>query len=115
MWWVRCSLSHRLNSEAGYRKLLLKHLARNSKPSPFAEGVEKPTDLQVGMKLPGIITNVAAFGAFCDIGVDQDDLIHVSQFADNFIKDADDVVKVGQPSMSQSWTGACQETASPSA
>ena len=63
----------------------------------FAEGVEKPTDLQVGMKLPGIITNVAAFGAFCDIGVHQDGLIHVSQLADHFIKDASEVVKVGQP------------------
>ena len=63
----------------------------------FAEGVEKPTDLLVGMKLPGIITNVAAFGAFCDIGVHQDGLIHVSQLADHFIKDASEVVKVGQP------------------
>ena len=63
----------------------------------FAEGVDKPTDLQVGMKLPGIITNVAAFGAFCDIGVHQDGLIHVSQLADHFIKDASEVVKVGQP------------------
>jgi protein Tex len=63
----------------------------------FAEGVEKPTDLKVGMKLPGIITNVAAFGAFCDIGVHQDGLIHVSQLADHFIKDASEVVKVGQP------------------
>ena len=63
----------------------------------FAEGIEKPTDLQVGMKLLGIITNVAAFGAFCDIGVHQDGLIHVSQLADHFIKDASEVVKVGQP------------------
>ncbi len=63
----------------------------------FAEGVDKPTDLKVGMKLPGIITNVAAFGAFCDIGVHQDGLIHVSQLADHFIKDASEVVKVGQP------------------
>jgi uncharacterized protein len=63
----------------------------------FAEGVEKPTDLQVGMKLPGIVTNVAAFGAFVDIGVHQDGLVHVSQLADHFIKDASEVVKVGQP------------------
>ena len=47
--------------------------------------------------LMGIITNVAAFGAFCDIGVHQDGLIHVSQLADHFIKDASEVVKVGQP------------------
>ena len=63
----------------------------------FAEGVEKPTDLSVGMKLPGIVTNVAAFGAFVDIGVHQDGLVHVSQLADHFIKDASEVVKVGQP------------------
>ena len=62
----------------------------------FAENIEKPTDLQVGMKLPGIVTNVAAFGAFVDIGVHQDGLVHVSQLADHFIKDASEVVKVGQ-------------------
>ncbi|RYD33162.1 MAG: RNA-binding transcriptional accessory protein [Verrucomicrobiaceae bacterium] len=62
----------------------------------FADGVEKPTDLQVGMKLPGIVTNVAAFGAFIDIGVHQDGLAHVSQLADHFIKDASEAVKVGQ-------------------
>ena len=62
----------------------------------FAEGVEKPTDLTVGMKLPGLVTNVAAFGAFVDIGVHQDGLVHVSQLADHFIKDASEVVKVGQ-------------------
>ena len=62
----------------------------------FADGVEKITDLQIGMKLPGIVTNVAAFGAFVDIGVHQDGLIHVSQLSDNFVKDAADVVKVQQ-------------------
>lgn len=62
----------------------------------FSEGVEKITDLTVGMKLPGIITNVAAFGAFVDIGVHQDGLVHVSQLSDNFVKDAADVVKVQQ-------------------
>jgi uncharacterized protein len=62
----------------------------------FAEGVEKPTDLKVGMKLPGIVTNVAAFGAFVDVGVHQDGLVHVSQLADHFIRDASEVVKVGQ-------------------
>jgi len=62
----------------------------------FADGVEKITDLQVGMKLPGIVTNVAAFGAFVDIGVHQDGLVHVSQLSDNFVKDAADVVKVQQ-------------------
>ena len=62
----------------------------------FTDGVEKITDLQPGMKLPGIVTNVAAFGAFVDIGVHQDGLIHVSQLSDNFVKDPADVVKVQQ-------------------
>jgi uncharacterized protein len=62
----------------------------------FVEGVEKPEDLTVGMKLPGIVTNVTAFGAFVDVGVHQDGLVHVSQLADHFIKDPNEVVKVGQ-------------------
>ncbi len=62
----------------------------------FAEGVEKPADLTVGMKLPGIVTNVTAFGAFVDVGVHQDGLVHVSQLSDNFVRDPAEVVKVGQ-------------------
>ena len=62
----------------------------------FAEGVSKPEDLKPGMKLPGIVTNVTAFGAFVDIGVHQDGLVHVSQLADTFVKDASEVVKVSQ-------------------
>ncbi|MDD5349783.1 MAG: Tex family protein [Chthoniobacteraceae bacterium] len=62
----------------------------------FTEGVAKITDLQPGMKLPGIVTNVAAFGAFVDIGVHQDGLVHISQLSDNFVKDPADVVKVQQ-------------------
>lgn len=62
----------------------------------FVEGVEKPSDLTVGMKLPGIVTNVTAFGAFVDVGVHQDGLVHVSQLADHFVRDASEVVKVGQ-------------------
>ena len=62
----------------------------------FVDGVEKPSDLQIGMKLPGIVTNVTAFGAFVDVGVHQDGLVHVSQLADHFIRDASEVVKVGQ-------------------
>ena len=65
----------------------------------FKEGVSKMEDLQPGMKLPGIVTNVTAFGAFVDIGVHQDGLIHVSQLADRFIKDASEVVKVQQKVM----------------
>lgn len=62
----------------------------------FKEGVEKIDDLQSGMKLPGIVTNVTAFGAFVDIGVHQDGLVHVSQLADRFVKNPADVVKVHQ-------------------
>jgi len=62
----------------------------------FAEGIEKIEDVKPGMKLPGIVTNVTAFGAFVDIGVHQDGLIHVSQLADRFVKDPHEVVKVQQ-------------------
>ena len=62
----------------------------------FAEGVNKFEDLSPGMKLPGIVTNVTAFGAFVDIGVHQDGLVHISQLADRFIKDANEAVKVQQ-------------------
>jgi uncharacterized protein len=62
----------------------------------FADGVSKLTDLKPGMKLPGIVTNVTAFGAFVDIGVHQDGLVHISQLSDTFVKDPGDVVKVGQ-------------------
>ena len=62
----------------------------------FQEGVEKIEDVQTGMKLPGIVTNVTAFGAFVDIGVHQDGLVHISQLADRFVKNPNDVVKVHQ-------------------
>ena len=65
----------------------------------FAEGVNKPSDLKPGMKLPGIVTNVTAFGAFVDIGVHQDGLVHVSQLADTFVKEPASVVKPGQKVM----------------
>jgi len=65
----------------------------------FAEGIEKMEDLRPGMKLPGIVTNITAFGAFVDIGVHQDGLVHVSQLADRFVKNAADVVKVHQQVM----------------
>lgn len=61
----------------------------------FADGVEEITDLKPGMMLEGTVTNVAAFGAFVDIGVHQDGLVHVSQLADRFVKDAHEVVKAG--------------------
>ena len=65
----------------------------------FQEGVNKPEDLKPGMKLPGIVTNVTAFGAFVDIGVHQDGLVHVSQLADAFVKDPAEVVKPQQKVM----------------
>ncbi len=62
----------------------------------FREDVMEMKDLQEGMSLNGVVTNVAAFGAFVDIGVHQDGLVHVSQLADRFVKDPNDIVKVGQ-------------------
>lgn len=65
------------------------------KTATFAEGVDEISDLKVGMLLEGTVTNVAAFGAFVDIGVHQDGLVHVSQLADRFVKDPHEVVKAG--------------------
>ncbi|WP_416798364.1 Tex family protein [Ciceribacter azotifigens] len=65
------------------------------KTATFAEGVEEISDLKPGMLLEGTVTNVAAFGAFVDIGVHQDGLVHVSQLADRFVKDPHEVVKAG--------------------
>ena len=62
----------------------------------FVEGVNTMEDLKPGMKLPGIVTNVTAFGAFVDIGVHQDGLVHVSQLADRFVRDPNEIVKVQQ-------------------
>ena len=61
----------------------------------FADGVETLTDLKPGMVLEGQVTNVAAFGAFVDIGVHQDGLVHVSAMSQTFVKDPRDVVKPG--------------------
>ncbi|AWN40955.1 Tex family protein [Methylobacterium durans] len=61
----------------------------------FQEGVETIQDLRPGMRLEGVVTNVAAFGAFVDIGVHQDGLVHISMLADRFVKDPRDVVKPG--------------------
>ncbi|MBR9840595.1 MAG: RNA-binding transcriptional accessory protein [Rhodobacteraceae bacterium] len=65
------------------------------KTATFTDGVEEITDLRPGMMLEGTVTNVAAFGAFVDIGVHQDGLVHVSQLADRFVKDPHEVVKAG--------------------
>jgi uncharacterized protein len=65
------------------------------KTAAFADGVDDISDLEPGMLLEGTVTNVAAFGAFVDIGVHQDGLVHVSQLADRFVKDAHEIVKAG--------------------
>lgn len=62
----------------------------------FAEGIMKIEDVTPGMRLPGIITNITAFGAFVDIGVHQDGLVHISELADSFVKNPNDIVKVHQ-------------------
>ncbi len=62
----------------------------------FADGIEEIKHLRTGMQLPGIVTNVTRFGAFVDIGVHQDGLVHISQLADRFVKDPAHVVKVNQ-------------------
>jgi uncharacterized protein len=66
------------------------------KPFSFADNVAAMGDLKPGMRLPGIVTNVTRFGAFVDVGVHQDGLVHISQLADRYVKDPADVVQVGQ-------------------
>jgi uncharacterized protein len=66
------------------------------KTATFDDSVHKISDLKEGMKLEGVVTNVTAFGAFVDIGVHQDGLVHISQLADSYVKDPSDVVKAGQ-------------------
>jgi uncharacterized protein len=62
----------------------------------FTQGVNEISDLEVGMKLPGVVTNVTAFGAFVDIGVHQDGLVHISELADKFVRNPHDVVEVNR-------------------
>lgn len=62
----------------------------------FAEGIEDIADLKPGMELEGVVSNVTAFGAFVDVGVHQDGLVHVSELSDSFVKDPSKVVRVGQ-------------------
>jgi len=66
------------------------------KTATFQDGIESLADLRPDMMLEGVVTNVAAFGAFVDIGVHQDGLVHVSALADRFVKDPHEVVKPGQ-------------------
>ena len=65
------------------------------KTATFQDGVEKIADLKIGMQLEGVVTNVTAFGAFVDVGVHQDGLVHISEMADRFVKDPREVVKAG--------------------
>ena len=62
----------------------------------FAVGIESINDLSVGMVLPGIVTNITQFGAFVDIGVHQDGLVHISQLADKYVSSPADVVNLHQ-------------------
>jgi uncharacterized protein len=101
----RIDLSRYISEDVGMPTLtdIMSELARPGRDPreefqafAFAEGVEKLEDLKSGMKLPGIVTNVTAFGAFVDIGVHQDGLVHISQLANKFVKNPADVVKVHQ-------------------
>jgi protein Tex len=65
-------------------------------PPTYRDDVREPKDLQPGMQLEGVVTNLVAFGAFVDIGVHQDGLVHVSQLADRFVRDPAEIVRVGQ-------------------
>jgi protein Tex len=65
------------------------------KTANFAEGIERLADLQPGMQLEGVVTNVTAFGAFVDVGVHQDGLVHISELSQRFVRDPREVVKAG--------------------
>ena len=67
-----------------------------AKSFEFADGVKSVEDLREGMVVPGIVTNVTNFGAFVDIGVKQDGLVHISELANKFVKNPADVVSVSQ-------------------
>ncbi|UCG59497.1 MAG: S1 RNA-binding domain-containing protein [Phycisphaerales bacterium] len=69
---------------------------KKSEMFTFAEGVKKIEDVEVAMKLPGVVTNITAFGAFVAIGVHHDGLMHISQLADHCVKDPADIVSVHQ-------------------
>ena len=66
------------------------------KPFSFAEGIDAIEDLRTGMKLPGIVTNITNFGAFVDIGVHQDGLVHISELSDRFVKNPAEVIRLHQ-------------------
>ncbi|TDQ82793.1 Tex family protein [Sphingobacterium yanglingense] len=104
----RIDLKQYINDEVGLPTLndILAELAKPGldpreqfEAFSFTEGVNAIKDLKVGMKLPGIVTNITNFGAFVDIGVHQDGLVHLSQLANHFVSDPHEVVKVQQSVM----------------
>ena len=99
--------AEQLYAERGFSEVTLRDIVdelrkpgRDPRPefktATFQEGVEDVKDLQPGMILEGVVTNVAAFGAFVDIGVHQDGLVHISALADRYVKDPHSVAKAGQ-------------------
>jgi len=101
----RIDLSNYVTEDIGMPTLqdIMKELAKPGRDPrerfetfSFQEGIEKLEDVKPGMRLPGIVTNLTAFGAFVDIGVHQDGLIHISQLADRFVSNPNEVVKVQQ-------------------
>jgi protein Tex len=105
---ARVDVANYVSEEVGAATLhdIMEELARPGRdPRPafsafsFAEGVEDIADLRPGMRLPGLVTNVATFGAFVDIGVHRDGLVHVSQLADTYVSDPSRVVEVGREVM----------------
>lgn len=101
----KIELSRYVSAEAGLPTLqdILRELAKpgldprgEAQPFEFARGVHTMEDLRPGMVLPGIVTNITNFGAFVDIGVKQDGLVHISQLADRFVKNPADVVSLQQ-------------------
>ena len=101
----RVELARYVTSDAGLPTLtdIMAELARPGRDPraqfeavQFADGVTKIDDLKQGMRLQGVVTNVTAFGAFVDVGVHQDGLVHISQLADKFVRNPADVVKVQQ-------------------
>lgn len=104
----RIALERYVTAETGLPTLrdILAELARPGRDPresfeafSFAPGIERLSDLEPGMKLPGLVTNVTAFGAFVDVGVHRDGLVHVSELSDHFVKDPNDVVRVRQKVM----------------
>ncbi|HCU23075.1 MAG TPA: RNA-binding transcriptional accessory protein [Candidatus Atribacteria bacterium] len=101
----KINLNNYINDKVGFPTLqdILAELAKPGRDPrqqfeffQFAHGVNSIEDLQIGMKLPGVVTNITAFGAFVDIGVHQDGLVHISQLSQKYIKNPAEVVKVHQ-------------------